>query len=69
MRDLAKFQWDNSTIKVNWALDRPVPWRADGARGAGTVHLGPDSDGLVDFAADLTVGPGARSGRSSSSAR
>ena len=56
VRDLAKFQWDYSTIKVNWALDRPVPWRADGARGAGTVHLGQDSDGLVDFAADLTVG-------------
>ncbi len=56
VRDLAKFQWDFSTIKVNWALDRPVPWRADGARGAGTVHLGQDSDGLVDFAADLTVG-------------
>jgi phytoene dehydrogenase-like protein len=56
VRDLAKFQWDNSTIKVNWALDRPVPWRADGARGAGTVHLGQDSDGMVDFAADLSVG-------------
>jgi phytoene dehydrogenase-like protein len=56
VRELRKFQWDNSTVKVNWALDRPVPWRADGPRGAGTVHLGQDSDGLVDFAADLSVG-------------
>lgn len=56
LADLDRFQWDNPTLKVNWALDRPVPWLADGARGAGTVHLGADSDGLVDFAADLSVG-------------
>ena len=54
--DLDRFQWDNPTLKVNWALSRPVPWQAEGARGAGTVHLGADSDGLVDFAADLSVG-------------
>ena len=51
-----RFQWDNPTLKVNWALDRPLPWRAEAARGAGTVHLGADSDGLVDVAADLSVG-------------
>jgi phytoene dehydrogenase-like protein len=55
-RDLARFQWDNATIKVNWALDRPVPWTAEAARGAGTVHLGVDQDGFVDFGADLSVG-------------
>ncbi|KQU70496.1 NAD(P)/FAD-dependent oxidoreductase [Phycicoccus sp. Root101] len=55
-RDLDRFQWDNATVKVNWALDRPVPWTAEAARGAGTVHLGVDNDGFVDFAADLTVG-------------
>jgi phytoene dehydrogenase-like protein len=55
-RDLDRFQWDNGTIKVNWALDRPVPWTADPARGAGTVHLGVDQGGFVDFAADLAVG-------------
>lgn len=55
-RDLDRFQWDNPTIKVNWALDRPVPWRHQGAAGAGTVHLGVDTDGFVDFAADLSVG-------------
>ena len=55
-RDLDRFQWDNATVKVNWALERPVPWTADAARGAGTVHLGVDEDGFVDFAADLSVG-------------
>ena len=53
---LRRFQWDTSVLKINWALDRPVPWRAAGARGAGTVHVGVDLDGFVDTAADLTVG-------------
>ncbi|WP_298458999.1 NAD(P)/FAD-dependent oxidoreductase [uncultured Cellulomonas sp.] len=55
-RDLDRFQWDHPTFKVNWAVDRPIPWTAPGARGAGTVHLGVDSDGFVDMAADLSVG-------------
>ncbi len=55
-RDLDRFQWDHPTFKVNWALGRPIPWTAPGARGAGTVHLGVDVDGFVDHAADLSVG-------------
>ena len=53
---LKRFQWDKPTLKVNWALNRPVEWRASGAVGAGTVHFGTDLDGFVDFAADLSVG-------------
>jgi phytoene dehydrogenase-like protein len=56
VRNLDRFQWDDPTIKVNWALDQPVPWRAAGARGAGTVHVGVDMDGFVDFSADLSTG-------------
>ena len=55
-RDLDRFQWDHATLKVNWALDRPVPWLSSAVRGAGTVHLGTDIDGFVDTAADLSVG-------------
>jgi phytoene dehydrogenase-like protein len=55
-RNLERFQWDHATVKLNWALRAPVPWAATGAHGAGTVHLGVDVDGFVDFAADLTVG-------------
>lgn len=54
--DLAKFQWDNATVKLNWALDAPVPWRNPVVSAAGTVHLGADDHGLVDFAADLSTG-------------
>ena len=36
------FRWDPSTVKVDWTLDAPIPWAAEGARRAGTVHLGDD---------------------------
>jgi phytoene dehydrogenase-like protein len=54
--DLDRFQWDHATFKINWALDRPIGWRASGAHGAGTVHFGANANGFVDHAADLSVG-------------
>ncbi len=54
--DLADFHWDNATLKLNWALDGPVPWLNPATSPAGTVHLGVDVDGFVDFGADLSVG-------------
>ncbi|GGM32656.1 phytoene desaturase family protein [Promicromonospora citrea] len=56
VRDLDRFQWDHPTFKVNWALDRPLPWRSAGAHGAGTVHLGVDRRGFVDVSAALSKG-------------
>jgi phytoene dehydrogenase-like protein len=56
VRGINRFQWDNATLKLNWALDRPIPWKDERVAGAGTVHLGVDNDGLVDYAADLTLG-------------
>ena len=53
--DLDNFQWDASTLKIDWALSSPVPWTAREAAGAGTVHLGVDMDGLTDYAADLST--------------
>ena len=53
---LDRFQWDNPTLKINWALDAPLAWRSPGPVGAGTVHFGTDLDGFIDFAADLSVG-------------
>jgi phytoene dehydrogenase-like protein len=55
VEDLDNFQWDASTLKVNWALDRQIPWTDADARSAGTVHLGVDMDGLTDYAADLAT--------------
>jgi phytoene dehydrogenase-like protein len=55
-RRLDQFQPDYPTMKLNWALNAPVPWRSAGASRVGTVHLGVDDTGFVDFAADLSTG-------------
>jgi phytoene dehydrogenase-like protein len=52
--DLATFQWDAATVKVDWALSTPPAWTAAAAREAGTLHLGADLNGLTRYAADLT---------------
>jgi phytoene dehydrogenase-like protein len=54
--DLRRFQWDFATFKVDWALDGPVPWRAERAAGAGTVHLADGVAELTRFAAQLATG-------------
>ena len=54
-RDLAHFTWDTPVVKVNYALDAPVPWRSQSLRGAGTVHLGADHHGLIRWVADLNT--------------
>lgn len=56
VRRLAQFQPDYPTMKLNWAVSAPVPWAAGAARGAGTVHLGVDDAGFVDYSADLSTG-------------
>ncbi|SDZ34366.1 Phytoene dehydrogenase-related protein [Amycolatopsis xylanica] len=54
--DLEVFEWDSSTVKVDWALSGPVPWTAEEAREAGTLHLGADLNGLSRFSTDLVTG-------------
>ncbi|MFY1694505.1 phytoene desaturase family protein [Solwaraspora sp. WMMA2101] len=51
--DLSRFRWDGATVKVDWALSGPLPWRNPAVAGAGTVHLGADLDGLTKYAAAL----------------
>ena len=55
-RDLDRFEWGDGTVKVDWALSAPIPWRNPQAARAGTVHLGADLDGLTRYAADLATG-------------
>jgi len=50
---LARFQYDSSTVKVDWALSSPIPWRDEGATHAGTVHVAPTYGHLSRYAADL----------------
>ena len=38
-RALQRFVYGPATIKVDWALDGPIPWSDPEVRGAGTVHV------------------------------
>lgn len=53
--DLRRFQWDFATFKVDWALDGPVPWQAEQASRAGTVHLADGMDELTRFTAQIAM--------------
>lgn len=54
--DLRRFQWDFSTVKVDWALSAPIPWRSPEAAAAGTVHLAASVDELTEFTAQIATG-------------
>ena len=49
-RRLRRWRYDAGTFKVDFALDRPVPWAAEACRRAGVIHLG---DALDDFVRSL----------------
>lgn len=55
-RAIARFEHDDATFKVDWALDGPVPWPAEPARRAGTIHIGEEMDGLARAAMDIRLG-------------
>jgi phytoene dehydrogenase-like protein len=38
-RLISRYRYGPSTVKVDWALEGPIPWQAEAARRAGTVHL------------------------------
>jgi len=37
---LLRFRYGPPTLKLDWALDGPIPWQAPEVRRAGTVHVG-----------------------------
>ncbi len=53
---LRRFEYDSSTVKVDWSLDRPIPWAAPAAREAGTLHVGDDVDALAKHSDELARG-------------
>lgn len=53
VEDLQRFQYDASTVKVDWALSRPIPWESEPARRAGTVHVAEGMDDLSRHASQL----------------
>jgi phytoene dehydrogenase-like protein len=55
-RDLDRFDWDGATVKVDWALSGPIPWRNAEVGGAGTVHLGGDLAEIATYSHELAQG-------------
>ncbi|MDX6718790.1 MAG: hypothetical protein QOJ63_1044 [Solirubrobacteraceae bacterium] len=40
VRRALRFRYGQQTVKLDWALDAPIPWTSEDARRAGTVHVG-----------------------------
>jgi phytoene dehydrogenase-like protein len=55
-RSLRRFRWDHATVKVDWALDGPIPWTAEPPRRAGVVHLVDSVDALRSYGDQLEHG-------------
>jgi phytoene dehydrogenase-like protein len=53
---LERFRYGPACFKVDWALDGPIPWRADICRHAGTVHLGGTLEEIAGSARDVAQG-------------
>ena len=50
------FRYGPGVFKVDWALDGPVPWAAEGPRRAATVHLGGTLEEIAAAEADVAAG-------------
>jgi phytoene dehydrogenase-like protein len=55
-RHAERFRYGSGVFKVDWALDGPVPWAADGPRRAATVHLGGTLEEIAGSEADVAAG-------------
>ncbi len=54
MAALAGYQRGWATVKVDWALRTPIPWRDATVGGAGTVHIADSVDELALQAAAIS---------------
>ena len=50
------FRWDPGTVKVDWALDGPVPWGDQPDAAPGTVHLGETVEEIEVFQQQVYAG-------------
>lgn len=53
---LEHFSYGPGVCKVDWALDGPVPWKADPCREAVTLHVGGTFSEVAQSEADVTAG-------------
>ncbi len=55
-RGMARYQPGSGTFKVNWTLDRAVPWSDPSLARAGTIHLADSMNELTMSAAHIATG-------------
>ncbi len=55
-RLMRRFEWDPGTVKVDWALDGPVPWKSPPSKPAGTVHIAESIEELAVAGAQISSG-------------
>ena len=48
---IKRYIYGPGTLKLDWALDGPIPWTNEAVRGAGTVHVGAGEDELLTMIA------------------
>ena len=53
---MARFEWDPSTVKVDWALDGAIPWENGPATRPGTVHIASSVDEIATNGAEISAG-------------
>jgi phytoene dehydrogenase-like protein len=56
VRGLERFRYGWPTFKMDWALERAVPWTSEPARRSAVVHAGDDLEDLARFASDVRAG-------------
>lgn len=55
-RGVPAFELDPGTVKVDWALDGPVPWASTPAYAPGTVHVGDSVAQMTEAMAQVGAG-------------
>lgn len=53
---LRRYIYGPATVKLDWALNGPIPWRADEAREAGTIHVGGAEQEMLESIAQAERG-------------
>ncbi len=56
VRKLRRFRYGPGVFKIDWALDGPIPWRAEECRSSATVHVGGTFEEIAAHERDVWQG-------------
>src|SRR5690606_19740415 len=55
-KEMSAFQLDPATVKVDWALSGPVPWREQPSYAPGTFHVADSVEEMTEANAQISAG-------------